>query len=99
MRRRGVGGFDFLIKLGAWRWFGKLVEEEGSRRTPSSVVRVVHAPPLYHGSDGYGVLPSVIVILALPSLMCLSFIVDFVTVVMLCCMYSDLAIFYVDLRR
>ena len=76
------------------------MEEEGSRRTPLSVARVVHRPPLYCGSDGYGVLPSVIVILAFPaSLMCLSFIVDFVTVVMLCCMHSDLVMFYVDLGR
>lgn len=73
------------------------MKEEGSRRTRSSAIRVVRTPPIHRESDGYGVLPSVVVILALPSLMCLSFIVDFLTIVVLCCMHSDLVIFYVDL--
>ena len=60
------------------------MEVEGSRNTPSSAARVVHAPPLHSGSDGYGVLLSIIIILALPALIYLSFKVDFGTLVVLC---------------
>ena len=73
------------------------MEEEGSQKTPSSAAHVVHAPLLLRRSDGYGVLLNIVVILALPTLMYLSFFVDFVTFVVLCCMYSYVAIFYVDL--
>ncbi|KAJ8435133.1 hypothetical protein Cgig2_018961 [Carnegiea gigantea] len=31
-----------------------MMDEEGSRKTPSSAARVVHAPPFHGGSDGFG---------------------------------------------
>ena len=42
------------------------MEEEGSRKTPSSAARVVHARPLHGGSDRFGVCISVLVSLARP---------------------------------
>ena len=49
----------------------KTMEEEGSRKTPSSAARVVHAPPLHGGSDGFGVFVSVLVSLVAP-LLCIN---------------------------
>ena len=49
----------------------KTMEEEGSRKTPSSATRVVHAPPLHGGSDGFGVFVSVLVSLVAP-LLCIN---------------------------
>ncbi|KAJ8440098.1 hypothetical protein Cgig2_025297 [Carnegiea gigantea] len=43
---------------GAWPYTPcskKTMEEEGSRKTPSWAARVVHAPPLHGGSDGFGI--------------------------------------------
>ena len=62
------------------------MEEEGSRKTPSSAARVVHAPPLHGGSDGFGVCISVLVSLARPPppFMYRSFYVDEVFFAMLC---------------
>ncbi|KAJ8431925.1 LOW QUALITY PROTEIN: hypothetical protein Cgig2_016358 [Carnegiea gigantea] len=42
-----------LIKVWTDQGFVKTKEEEGSHKTPSSAVHVVHAPPLHNGSDGY----------------------------------------------
>ena len=42
------------------------MEEEGSQKTPSSATRVVYAPPLHGGFDGFGVFISVLVSLAPP---------------------------------
>ena len=59
------GGFRVFSQRCADRCFGNTMEEEGSRKTPLLAARVVHVPPFHSGSDGYGILLSIIVILAL----------------------------------
>ena len=45
-------GVAILVVVWTHQGFGKMKEEEGCQRTPSSAARAAHAPPLLSGYDG-----------------------------------------------
>ncbi|KAJ8430860.1 hypothetical protein Cgig2_007100 [Carnegiea gigantea] len=57
---RLYGGVGFFSKVSADRGFGNMMEEEGSRTTPSSAAREVYAPPFLNGSAGYGLFLTIV---------------------------------------